>query len=538
MALPLRDTRRFSEILGVFTRFGGAFLLEKIGFGGSARGDGPDLTPARLRQALEELGPVFVKLGQILSTRRDLISGEWADELSHLRATVTPLPWSQMEARAEAALGRPWREVFARIDPDPIGSASIGQVYAAELPDGREVVIKITRPDQEERIAADLRLLEYAAARAAAMSPALLRFQPAAMVRELARAIRAEFDLTEEADNSEEVAANLADLPDVEVPEVLRELSSRDLLVQRRIRGTPPSDAKALADAGLDGPALARAGAAAFMQMLLVDRVFHADPHPGNLFALPGNRIAFIDFGMVGRLTQGRQRELVAFLRAIVGGDARGFARLLLRWSGAGDSLTLPEGLEAAAGRFIGRHSRKGLDLGRAISDIMEMVRTADLSLPPDMVLLFKAMATADGTMKMLDPSFDTIAAAKPFVARDVLQKVRPEDAMARLADFAEAATSFGEEAPELLRQSLRRLSEGRLRADVSLSGAGDLGRALEGAARRIAVGLVLAALVMTLGPLVFAAGPLVFGLPLGSWTGLALLGAGGIWICGPGRRG
>ena len=529
VALPLRDARRLAEIVATFTRFGGGWLLERAGLGAGLSNSAGDLTPVKLREALEALGPVFVKLGQILSTRRDLIDDLWADALSQLRAQVTALPWSEMEARAEAALGRPWREVFSEILPEPIGSASIGQVYAARLLDGTDVVIKITRPDQEERIQADLRLLEYAAARAAALSPGVARYQPAAMVRELARAIRAEFDLTEEAENTEEMAANFAGFPKVRVPKVWSDYSSRDLMVQERIFGTPPSDAAALAAAGLDGPALAAVGAEAFMHSLLVERVFHADPHPGNLFALPDNHMAFIDFGMVGRLTSARQRELMSFLKAIVTADPRAFAKLLLRWSGAENTLTPPASLEAAAGRFIARHSRKGLDLSRAITDIMEMVREEDLALPPDLVLLFKAMATADGTMKLLDPQFDSISAAKPFVARDLLAVPKPEELAARLSDFAGAATAFGEEAPELLRAGLTRLSEGKLRAEVSLASGGDIARALEQAARRIAGGLVLAALLLTMGPVLAMAGPQVAGLPLGSWVGIFGL-IGGVW--------
>jgi len=532
MKHPLGDSKRSAEILAVFTRFGGGVLLRSVGLAGGRDADGP-LTPERLRKAFEALGPVFVKLGQILSTRRDLLPAEWADELAKLQSSVEPLPWEVMSPRIDALLGAGRDEIFEAFDTEPVGSASIAQVYRARLKDGRAVVVKVTRAGQEAQVAADLRLMELAAAQAERLSADIARYRPRAMVRELARAIHAELDLTEEASNGEEVAANLAHLADVTIPAVHRNLSSRDLLVQDLVDGIQPRDREALAAAALDGPALARAGANAFMNMVLVDRVFHADPHPGNLFALAGNRVAFIDFGMVGRLTRARQREMIALLRAIVSKDAAALSRTLLSWGEGGDAGQ--DQLEADSARFIARHARAGLDLSRAVGDLMDMVRDAKLSLPADLALLLKALATADGTMKLLDPGFDTISAARPFVERELVSRVSPQEVMARLSGFGEEAIALAEDAPGLVGGALRRISEGRLRAEIVIPGNMDVAGALERSGKRIAIAVVVAAFAIGIAPRLVEWGPAFLGLHLGTWAGLAAIAAGVLWLLGIG---
>ena len=531
-----RDTRRAAEIVSVLGRFGAGVILRWLGLSSDTEG-GQQLTPERLRLALEALGPVFIKLGQILSTRRDLLGPEWADELTRLQTRVVPLPWDQMSARIEAGLGQPIDAVFAEFDTTPIGSASIGQVYRARLPGGEAVVVKVTRPGVADKVAADLQLLEQAVTHAERISPALRRYRPREMVQELARALTAELDLREEARNSTEVAANLAELPAVTIPGIFPDISSRDVLVQQMVDGIAPTDHAAIAAAGLDGPTLARNGAEAFMQMVLVDRVFHADPHPGNLFALTGNRVAFIDFGMVGRLGTARQRELVQLMRALVMRDAPGLAKVLATWGAAPQAQ---ERLEGDSARFIARHGRNGLDLAQAVNDMMDIMRDNELGMPPDLVLLLKALATADGTMKLLDPQFDTISAARPFVERDMLAKLSGEALLERGRTLLEETAELATDAPQLVRGALSRISEGRLRAEISLSDGGDVARALERSGQRIATALVIAAFVIATAAQISGWGPEVMGMRLGAWAQLAGLILGGLWllVIGGRRRG
>ncbi|ARO15932.1 ABC-1 domain-containing protein (plasmid) [Ketogulonicigenium robustum] len=534
MLRPLRDSKRSAEIIGVFSRFGGGVLLGAIGLG---RGDGDatqSLTPARLRAALEELGPVFVKLGQILSTRRDLLGPEWAAELAQLQASVRTLGWDVMSPRIDAALGRPKAEVFAEIDPDPIGSASISQVYRARLHSGADVVVKVTRPGQDEKVAADLALLEMAAAQAERLYPDAARFQPRQMVQELARAIQAELDLREEAANGAEIAANLSEMDNVVIPKVYTDYSSRDLMVQQLIVGLQPRDSDKIAAAGLDGRALAAVGADAFLHMVLIDRVFHADPHPGNLFALPQNAVAFIDFGMIGRLTKARQRDLVALLGAIIGHDPAKLARTLADLGG--DGTDPHDTLEGDSARFVARHGgARGLDLSAAVGDLMDIVRNADLALPPDLVLLLKALATADGTMKLLDPGFDTITAARPFVLRAMMARVDPSEVIPKLQTFGSDMLGLAEESPRLVRGALKRVSDGKLRAEIVIPETAALAGALERAGTRIAVAIVVAALAMAMAPQVVVMGPRILGLHLGSWLGCAGVVLGVLWLLGIG---
>lgn len=535
MLHPLRDSKRSAEIISVFSRFGGGVLLQSLGLTNTSNSDAP-LTPERLRKALQELGPVFVKLGQILSTRRDLLGAEWADELSKLQSSVDPLPWEIMSERIDDLLGGPKEEFFSDFNPAPIGSASIAQVYTARLRSGKAVVVKVTRPNQAEQVAADLRLLELTAAQAERFYPGINRYNPREMVKELARAIHAELDLTEEASNGEEIADNLIGEKAVIIPKLYNDISSRELLVQDLIEGIPPQDKEHILASGLDGKILAKVGAHAFMQMVLVDRVFHADPHPGNLFALKGNRISFIDFGMVGRISKSRQRELITLLRALVSKDASSFARTLNAWSGNTDPRS--ERLEAASARFISRHARKGLDLSKAVADLMDMIRDAELSLPADLILLLKALATADGTMKLLDPDFDTIQAARPFVEREITSRLTPDQILNRVATVGSDVLDLAEESPSLIKGALRRVSEGKLRAEIVIPENTDIAGALERSGKRIAISVVIAAFVIPIAPVLANWGPEILGLELGTWGAVLGIVLGVLWLFGIGRFG
>lgn len=530
MSTPWTTSKRAAEIIAVFSSFGAGMLLRSFGIT-RASNQGQPLTPQKLRELFEALGPVFIKLGQILSTRQDMLPASWTSELEKLQSSVVPLPWEVMSTRIEAALGRPCAEVFASIDEKPIGSASIGQVYRATLPDGEEVVLKVTRPDQARIVEADLRLLSAAATQALNFNPELARYRPREMVQELSRAIRAELDLMQEGANNDEIAHNLAALPAIRIPRIYHELSSTDLLVQEFIQGLSPKAPDEIDASGLDRKILAEKGAEGFMHMVLVDRVFHADPHPGNLFALPENHVAFIDFGMIGRLSKARQIELMTMLRAIVEGDAAGLSQVLSGWGrgGAAEAGTL----EAESAAFISRHARRGLDLGAAIKDLMTMMSSADLVLPPDLVLLLKALATADGTMKALDPEFDTVAAARPFVERQLMAQFSPEEVTARLGRFSEGALALLESSPRLLGDVMRRIAEGRLRAEIVLPESTDIAGALDRAGKRIAIAVVIAAFAMGIAPRIVEWGPSFLGLAFGAWLGLGAIVTGALWLMG-----
>lgn len=430
-----RDRKRLAEIAAIaarhgldplFTRLGLPGLLPgRAGFAGADAEDEEQSLPERLRHAIEALGPTFIKLGQILSTRADLLPPEWLEELEKLQSHVAPTPFEDIRAQVEAELGGPPEQVFARFDTTPLAAGSIAQVHRATLTSGEEVVVKLRRPGLRPVIEADLRLLSHLAGLLERQRPEIGRYRPREILHNLGVAMGEELDLANEGRNCEEIAGNLAGLRNIRIPRIHAQWTSEHVLVQEFVEGIVPTDRPGLAAAGLDGRVLAQRGAEAFLQMALVDGVFHADPHPGNLRALPGNVVGFIDFGMVGRLGTRRRDQMIDLLGAIVSGKSEAVSALLVEWSG-GQPIDLAR-LDAACDVFVGRHGRPPLRLGAAITDFMALARENDLALPSDLALLFKALLSVDGVMKGLDPEFDAIAVAAPIVKAQMRARFGPE---------------------------------------------------------------------------------------------------------------
>ncbi len=535
-----RDRKRLAEIAAVFARHGAGDIAVRLGLGallprGAGKAD-PALTqPERLRLAIEALGTTFIKLGQILSTRADLLPPEWIAELEKLQSAVPPVPWDQLRGQVEEDLGGLPEEVFAAFDPVPLAAASIAQVHRARLRSGEEVVVKIRRPDLRPRVEADLRLLGHVAGLVEENWPELARFRPVEILRHLGAAMAEELDLSAEGRNAELVAANLADLPEIVIPRIHGQWTSERLLVQEFLHGIPPNDPVALAAAGNSGPLLAERGSRAFLRMALVDGVFHADPHPGNLRALPGDRVGFLDFGMVGRIGARRREQLVTLVGAIVQHDAAAVASQLLEWSGRTD-LDLGR-LEADCDAFVARHGAPPLRLGVAITDIMALARTHELALPADLALLFKALITADGVMRALDPEFDALRVAAPLVQEEMRRRFLPANLLAKGGKAGLDLLALAREAPGLLRLLTLRLRQGRLVAEVELRGLDRIGADIRWGATRLAVAVVTAAFALGMAPRLLDFGPSLFGVPVTGLAGFGVIAVGLIWLVVPRRR-
>jgi len=541
--VAMRDRKRLAEIAAVVARFGIGDLLARLGLSGllppaGRDGGGPDIArlgaPERLRLAIEALGPTFVKLGQILSTRGDLLPPEWIAELERLQSDVAPRPWPAIRTQVEADIGGPVEEVFAGFDAEALAAGSIAQVHRAVLPDGAQVVVKVRREGLRPLVDADLRLLSHAAAVAERQWPDLARYRPREILNHLGAAMAEELDLAAEARNCETIAANLAGMDGVRIPRIHGRWTGERLLVQEFVAGIAPNDGAALDAAGLDGRVLARRGAEAFLRMALVDGVFHADPHPGNLRALGGNRVAFIDFGMVGRIGGRRREQLLTLVGAIVEGDGGRVANLLIEWSGAaGADLAR---LEAACDAFVARHGAPPLKLGAAVADFMALAREHGLALPPDLALLFKALITADGVMRGLDPDFDAIAVAAPIVREEMARRYAPAALAGRGRALALDLAGLAADLPALARLLALRLRQGRISAEVELKGLEGIGGDIRFAATRIAVAVVTAAFALGLAPRLLDYGPSLLGAPAAAWLGLGVIAGGMAWLLLPKR--
>lgn len=539
-----RDRKRLAEIGAVAVRYGLDDVLARIGLGAASpflasrsRKNGIDglSAPERARFALEALGPTFIKLGQILSTRADLLPSEWTAELEKLQSQVSPTPWEQIRAQVEKDLGAPVEEVFAQFDTEAMAAGSIAQVHRARIEDGREVVVKIRRAGLRAAVEADLRLLSHIAGLAEEQWTDLARYRPRAIVRQLGVALSDELDLSKEGRNCEIVARNLGSLDYVRIPQVHSRWTSERLLVQEFIEGATPGDGTGWEALGLDGRLLAKRGAGAFMHMVLVDGFFHADPHPGNLRLLAGNRVAFIDFGMVGRLGSGRREQLLRLAGAMATGSGEGVARQLADW--AGDAgIDLPR-LETACDAFVARHGRPPLRLREAVDDFMAIAREHDLVLPGDLALLARAVVASDSATRSLDPDFDPVAIATPVVHEVLRQRYALDTLLARSQGIAQDVAGALSDLPSILRLVTLRLRQGRIAADIEIKGIERLGDDIRWGATRIAVAVVIAAFALGLAPRILEFGPSLLGAPLTGWIGVAVILVGTLWLLAASRR-
>jgi ubiquinone biosynthesis protein len=530
-----RDRVRLQEITGVLIRYGLQDIVKLLGLsslhnkirGSNAHDVLP--MPQRLCAALEELGPTFVKLGQILSTRSDLLDPAWTEALSQLNSSANPLPWSQLEPQVIATLGAAPADVFASFDETPLASGSMAQIHRARLRTGDEVIVKIQRPGIETTLKADLRLLRYLAESLEQQSPALARFQPGMLVRYLENALYQELDFCHEAANGEKFYQFFAGSDDIVIPKIYPEWCSPTLMVQAFLPGIAPVDGAQLAAAGFDGQLLAQTGAKAFIDMLFKLRIYHADPHPGNVMALKGNRVGFIDFGMVGNLSEERRDELLSLIYAISERDTGGIVDALIVWSDQ-DSLNLTD-LELAAGYFLQKQGNLRLQLGKALTDMLSTAREFRLTLPPDLVLLFKALITADGVLLRMDPQFDIISILRPVIKKEILKRYARAGSRRHLLRLGNRLLDGGDALPQTLRLVMQRLRHGKLHADINVENINQLGKSLERAASTLALALVLAALMIVVTPWLFGLKVTLLGIPLFPALALLCAVAGSVWL-------
>ena len=502
-----RDRQRLSEIASVLIGFGLTKIVDRLGLHNipliPRRTPRVDVTrlsqPERLRRAIETLGPTVIKFGQIRASRPDLLAPVWTDELEKLHSQVKPVPWALIGPQLEADLGAPPEEVFAEFDLNPIASASIAQVYRARLHSGEEVVVKVLRPGLRKIIEADLRLMAHGARIVEAEWPEMARYQPQEQMRHLANGLNGELDLLNEARNCEMIAEIFAGRDDIVIPKIFWEWCSERVLVQEFVHGISPNDAAALRAMGADKKALAQKGCDAFLRMALIEGVFHADPHPGNLLILPGNRIGFIDFGIVGRLSQKRRQQLLVLIGAMLKQDVDGLMATLLDWTGTSNPDLSK--LEQSAQNFVQAHSSIPLNLGLVLTDFMTMARENDLAMPTDLAILFKGLVTADGVMRQLDPNFDLFAAAGPTVRASMRSQFSLRGLMRKAESLGTGLYGAASELPTLIHLMLVRLKQGRVTVEIELKGMDKLVRGIERGAARVAVGLVVAAFATQLAP-------------------------------------
>jgi ubiquinone biosynthesis protein len=496
---------------------------------------------ARLRMALQELGPIFVKFGQILSTRRDLVPLDIAGELALLQDRVKPFDGEAARAIVEAALNRRIGEAFATFDTEPLASASIAQVHAATLhAEGnatpREVVVKVLRPDIEKQIAGDIALLNAVAGVVERTHPAADKIRPREIVAEIENTLAAELDLQREGGNASVLRRFWANSDDLYVPEVIWSHSAERALTLERVHGIPSDDIEALDAAGIDRHALAAKGVRVFYTQVFRDNFFHADAHAGNIWvdtdpARKANpRFIALDFGIMGQLSDEDQYYLAENFMAIFNRDYRRIAELHVQAGWMPSHIRIDE-LEAAARAVCEPYFTRPLSeisLAEVLVKLFRMAQRYELTLQPQLILLQKTLLNIEGVGRLLDPKLDIWAVAQPVLQKILVERYSPQ----RLAsEFRKRLPEFVTQAPEmprLLHAWLQQQVEGKHALNMQSQDLRALTRALESVQRRTVAAifgtglLVVAALLYSLE----AGGPHLLGVPASAW----IAALGGLW--------
>ena len=525
------NLRRFSQISRVLVRHGFGYVFDLRRDRSSEKGFQEFLAPnfgARLRRALEDLGPTFVKFGQLLSTRSDILPDSVLSELQMLQDTVAPMPLEAAQGIIERELGAPALAIFESFDPVPLGSASIGQVYRAVLRSGENVAVKVQRPEANRRVEGDLKLMRDLAGLLDRRFGDRIFIDIRGLVAEFEGVIRRELDYSAEAGNARRFAINFAGTP-VVIPNVYLELSTASVMTMEYIEGTRFHDIRPLLLTPSERKRVASMGAAAIFKMAFEDGFFHGDPHPGNLILTPDGDLALLDFGMVGFMSRGDIEALSRLFIAVIQRDAaaalRGLEGLGVRYSPdvrAPLIQDLREFLFKYSGLTVGE-----VTLGQALSELISLVRRYRLRVPPVFPILTKALVTAEGLARSIDPTLNVYEIAQPYAKRLLSQRFTPEHIRETATERAVEYARYAEDYPEQLRQLLGELEDGQLEVKLRHRGLDQLGGEVDVLANRLVFAVVTAALLVgssMLGAFV-TGGPQVpyLGVPVVSFVGFSI---------------
>jgi ubiquinone biosynthesis protein len=489
-------------------------------------------TEERIRLALEELGPTYVKMGQILATRPDLIPMSLIQELRKLQDKVAPFDTAGIKAHVSGELKRPLEEIFSSFDETPLAAASVAQVHRATLKDGRRVVLKIQRPNIERTIDTDLNIAEWLAELIEQRIPEVQRYNPSGIVKEFRKSIVKEIDFEREAYNMKRFARNFRQDPNVYVPKVYDEYTTSKILCEEFIDGVKAEAKLIMKDRSpAQREKIAQAGIRMIVEQIYVHGFFHADPHPGNIFILPDDRICPIDYGMMGVLDQERIDELLGFLVAILTKNTDKMIRLFFKLGLIREDVdvrALRLDLEDLLNRYEAVEMAK-VDVGRFISQIFEVITRHDIVIPSDLMLMGKSLATIDGVARDIYPELDPLAALRPHVLKVYMRRIADPSYFSREPmRLAEELWFLAQTAPKDLRLFLRHLREGRAKVQLEVAGFEQAVKRHALATNRLALATIMTGIILGSCYLIGNAKDLerfVGNFPLQSLVGLAGLG-------------
>lgn len=537
----LRNLGRSREIAAVLLKHGFGDIVQQLGLGRYLRWgrrvilrqrnlpERQETRARRFRRALEDLGPTFVKFGQVLSTRPDLIPHSVIEELSTLQEHVRPFPSDQVLRCLEEELGRPASELFAQFDPVPLAAGSLGQVHKAISHEGRPLAVKVRRPNAVREVERDLSLMAELAVLVERHIPEADVFDPVGLVNHFARTIRRELNFAREGRTIEEFARLFRNDATLAVPEVYWDLSTEAVLTMDFVVGCRLDDREALAALHLDPAALASRGARIFMKMAFEIGLFHGDPHPGNIRVLPDGTIGLLDYGMIGVLEDDKREQLVDLFLAITHRNLNRAVELIQIIGQPFRPIDAPL-LRADVRDFIENYyglPLERLKVGRMLSDFVAVLLNHGIRCPADLMLLVRCLVTLEGVGRDLDPSFNLAAELAPFMERVVSERYNPRRIMDRVADETRTLAGLARDVPRYVGRSLEKLSKDELKVQFEHTGLERLITELDRSSNRVVIGLVMASLIIS-SSLVIRAGsaPLWFSIPVFVLSSLL-----GIWL-------
>lgn len=433
----VKNVQRLRQIIGVLAKYGFADVVDRMDLGkflpshlaSIATSTSERSTPERLRLAFEELGPTFVKFGQLLSTRPDLIPEEFIVEFTKLQDNVQPLSFEVVKIAIERELKSPIQDTFSELNPIPLAAASIGQVHEARLNSGEKVVIKVQRPEIAKIIATDLSLLAFLAGLLEKYIPETQMIGPKLIVAEFFNTLNYELDFLVEANNMRKIAENLQPFPEIVIPKVYSQYSTKSILVLEKFEGIRLNDLKAMDAAGIDRKRVIDVGAKAFFKTVMIDGLFHGDLHGGNLFVLPGDRLGIIDFGIVGRLSRKSRDQLAHMVMSLLTEDYENLCYQYAELGTAGPSIdfdAFQREVRNALSPYIGL-SLSQMNIGRILIEATKIATRHQIKVPGDWMIVFKAILTIEGMARALDPEFDLMVAGEQLVKELVKEQYSPQ---------------------------------------------------------------------------------------------------------------
>jgi len=544
--LAYKNIRRLRHIVTVLVRHGFHPLMERLRLtrlislpgriiGKKIAREKEAVTPAvRLRLALEELGPTFIKVGQILSTRPDILPEEYITELLKLQDEVPPFPFKKAKKVIEGELKKPAAEAFSRIDEKPIAAASIAQVHRAVTASGDEVVIKIQRPGIEGVIDTDISILKYLARLAVGYIPESKPYDPQGMVDEMSNIIKRELDFTLEGSYTERFRENFKGDPRVTVPRVYWDLSARKVLTLERVRGVKVDRVKKLHEQGIDTEKIAHLIIDVFFKQVFDHGLFHGDLHSGNIFVIDESSIALVDFGIVGRIDRSMQHNLADILINMAGEDFEALTRIYMRMG------ILPEGIDRARFEreyydtmlcYFGR-PLKYVSFGELLMDYIKLAARHDVRFPRELLLFDKCLIELEGLSRVLFPDVNVLEESEPYAKKLFTRRFSPttvfEETASLLGDYRDFLTDFPKKADRIMKDTL----EGKLRIEFLHKGLEDFMGEIDRSSNRLTFGLIVAALVIA-SSLVITSGakPDLFGYPALGVIGFVIASCLGLWV-------